>query len=164
MSTWLIVILIFAAVLSPIAWILPSARQRYQMHMRKVALQTGIKVRIESFELLGVKVMAVAYRWLRDADNKTVSHRFRLAHKVRLDKEQIQVRGDEFVEGWLWASPPQPPLTEAQSAALKNLLIQLPEDTLMLESGTAAITLWWRENGTPEQVEALAAQLADLKV
>lgn len=164
MSNWIIVVLVFAAVLSPLAWILPSNRQRYQMHLRKLALHAGIKVRLESFELLGRKVSAIAYRWLRDADDKACAHRFRLGHKTRLDKEQIEVRGDTFCEGWVWVLPPAPALSETQEADLKKLLADLPADTLMLESGTAALTLWWRENGTPEQVENLFDQLKALNV
>lgn len=164
MSTWLIVVLIFAAVLSPVAWIMPSRRQRYQMHLRKLALNAGLKVRIESFELLGTKVSAIAYRWMRDAEDKGAVHRFRLGNKERLDKEEIEVRGDEFIPGWLWVDPATPALSEAQEERIKALLAELPKDTLILESGTAALSLWWRENGTPEQVEALVDQLTALKV
>ncbi|OOV87911.1 hypothetical protein [Oceanospirillum linum] len=164
MSTWLIVVLIFAAVLSPIAWIVPSRRQRYQMHLRKIALHAGIRVRIETFELLGTKNSAIAYRVMREADDKGPVHRFRLGHCARLDKEEIQYRGDEFVSGWVWLEAPSPALDDGQEASLKTLLKVLPEDTLIFEAGTAALTLWWRENGTPEQVEALAVQLAELNV
>jgi len=164
MSTWIIVVLIFAAILSPIAWIVPSRRQRYQMHLRKLAMHAGIKVRLETFELLGCKVSAIAYRWMRDAEDKKSAHRFCLAHKPRLEKEQIEVRGDEFIEDWWWAEPARPALSAQQTDKLKILLAELPKDTLMLESGTAALTLWWRENGTPEQVETLAKQLSELEV
>ncbi len=164
MSTWLIVVLIFAAVLSPIAWILPSRRQRYQMHLRQVALYAGIKVRLEQFELSGTKINGVAYRIMRDPDDKQSAHRFRLGHCSRLDKEELVYHGDEFVPGWVWLAPATPPLSDEQEERLKALLPELPEDTLILESGTATMTLWWRENGTPEQVEALATQLTELKV
>lgn len=164
MSTWLIVVLIFAAVLSPIAWIVPSRRQRYQMHLRKIALHAGIKVRIEQFELLGTKVNGVAYRIMRDADGRQSAHRFRLGHCARLEKEEIEFRGDEFVPGWVWLEPATPTLNETQTEQLKALVAILPEDSLIFESGTAAITLWWRENGTPEQVEAMAAQFTELKI
>ncbi|MFG1489743.1 hypothetical protein ABMA58_10890 [Oceanospirillum sp. HFRX-1_2] len=164
MSTWLIVVLIFAAVLSPIAWIVPSKRQRYQMHLRKLALHAGIKVRLESFELLGTKTNAIAYRVMRDAEDKKSAHRFRLGNCARLDKEEIEYRGDEFISGWVWLEPATPVLSVEQQERLKSLLQVLPQDTLIFESGTAALTLWWRENGTPEQVEALATQLAELNV
>lgn len=164
MSTWLIVVLIFAAVLSPIAWIVPSRRERYRMHLRKQALHAGIKVRIESFEILGTKTNAVAYRVMRDAENKKSAHRFRLANCARLEKEEIHYRGDAFIPGWVWLEPASPALNDEQEARLKALLDVLPEDTLILEAGTAALTLWWRENGTPEQVEAMAIQFAELNV
>ncbi|WP_086482059.1 hypothetical protein [Oceanospirillum sanctuarii] len=164
MSTWLIVVLIFAAVLSPIAWILPSKRQRYQMHLRQVALYAGIKVRLEQFELLGTKINAVAYRIMRDPEEKQSAHRFRLGHGPRLDKEELEYRGDEFIPGWVWLEPATPALSEEQEERLKALLQVLPQDTMIFESGTATMTLWWRENGTPEQVEALATQMTELKV
>lgn len=164
MSTWLIVVLIFAAVLSPIAWIVPSKRQRYQMHLRKLALHAGIKVRLEQFELLGTKIHATAYRVMREAADKQSAHRFRLGHCARLDKEEIHYRGDEFIPGWVWLEPASPALNSEQEQRLKQLLPELPQDSLIFEAGTAALTLWWRENGTPEQVEALATQLTALKV
>jgi len=134
------------------------------MHIRKLAMNAGLKVRLETFEILGCKVSAIASRWIRDAENKKSAHRFRLAHKPRLEKEAVEVRGDEFIEGWWWVEPASPSLSELQLDSLKALLAQLPEDTLILEAGTAAVTLWWRENGTPEQVEALAGQLSELPV
>lgn len=70
MSTTLLVVIIFAMVISPIFWLMPSRRQRYQMHLRKMALHAGIKVRLEKFELNGEKLPATAYRWMRDADEK----------------------------------------------------------------------------------------------
>ena len=91
MSTTLLVVIIFAMVISPIFWLVPSRRQRYQMHMRKMALHAGIKVRLEKFELNGEKHPAVAYRWMRDADDRKQARRFRLAHVPRMEKDQFDV-------------------------------------------------------------------------
>lgn len=162
MSTTLLVVIIFAMVISPIFWLVPSRRQRYQMHMRKIALHAGIKVRLEKFELNGEKHPAVAYRWMRDADDRKQARRFRLAHMPRMEKDQFDVRGDEFIENWVWLQSPIPEATEEQLEALKECLVKLPEDTLIFESGTAALTIWWRERGTPEEVEEMPELLSKL--
>ena len=162
MSTTLLVVIIFAMVISPIFWLMPSRRQRYQMHLRKMALHAGIKVRLEKFELNGEKLPATAYRWMRDADEKKTAHRFRLAHVPRMEKERLEPRGDEFIPGWLWLESPVPAVSDDQLEALKNVLEQLPEDSLIFEAGTATVTLWWRESGTPEQVESLPELMSGL--
>lgn len=162
MSTTLLVVIIFAMVISPIFWLMPSRRQRYQMELRKIALHEGLRVRIEKFELNGEKIPAVAYRWFRDADNKVKTHRFRLAHVSRLEKEQLEARGEAFVDDWLWLERPIPDVSEEQLEALKSVLTELPEDAMIFEAGTATITLWWRENGTEEQVQAFPELCARL--
>lgn len=162
MNTTLLVVLIFSLVISPIFWLLPSRRQRYQMHLRKMALHGGIRVRLEKFELNGEQIPAIVYRCERGDDGKNTARRFRLAHIPRLEKERLDARGEEFIPNWVWLQSPIPDASDEQLAALKTVLEQLPEDTLIFEAGTSTVSLWWRENGTPEQVEAMPEMMVDL--
>lgn len=163
MSTnWLIILMIVAAVISPIFWLMPSPRQRYQMELRKQALHSGLKVRIEKFKLNGQEYPAVAYRWMRE--NKKQAYRFRVARTARLEQEQIGIYGEPFIEGWHWLEEPMPIADSETLDKLAGLLQALPADTIILEGGTATLTLWWRENGSPEEVKKLAELFANSPV
>ncbi|OPX56954.1 hypothetical protein SAMN02745127_00854 [Oceanospirillum multiglobuliferum] len=163
MSTnWLIILVIVAAVISPIFWLMPSPRQRYQMELRKQAMHAGLKVRIEKLKLNGQEYSAVAYRWMRE-DKKNV-YRFKVARTARLEKEEIGIYGDPFIEGWHWLEEPMPIADAATLAKLEEMLKALPADTMILEGGTATLTLWWHENGSPEDVQKLAELFAQSPV
>ena len=136
---WLFIVLAMLLVISPVMWLKPSPRQKRVAALRNAAMQTGLKVTLQVPPLHGDKVPMPAYRWPYPPQ--------------RPGPDFMLVRGSHaaealkpFAHDWRWRKEPLRPLPDALEARLKRLLERLPQDALVVESDTRALTLWWHES------------------
>ncbi|NWN82474.1 MAG: preprotein translocase subunit YajC [Halomonas sp.] len=136
---WLFILLVMLLVISPVMWLKPSPRQKRVATLRNAAMQRGLKVALRVPPLHGDTVPMPAYRWHYPPQQPGPDFMLvRDSHAADALKP--------FGHGWRWRKEPLRGLPEALEARLKRLVERLPQDALVVESDTAALTLWWHES------------------
>tara|TARA_R110002012_G_scaffold67406_1_gene175728 strand:- start:11611 stop:12129 length:519 start_codon:yes stop_codon:yes gene_type:complete len=152
---WFIIVFIVMFVMGPVMWLKPSPRQKRQGALRANVTQHGVSVKLEKPPLHYFKGTMPAYRW----------HFPPLAP----GPEFLLVRDSDASEalepyhaGWRWRIAPLRPLPDSATQALTMLLERLPQDAVVLQSSSEAITLWWWESQTPERFATYLPEFQEL--
>ncbi|RTQ98347.1 preprotein translocase subunit YajC [Halomonas nitroreducens] len=153
---WLIILGVVGLVFAPAMWLRPSPRQQRLIQLREAARHAGIIVRIENSPLHDGGEMLPAYRWPYPAQQP--------GPDFVLVRDAVASQAlKRYQAGWRWRMEPLRPLPDAAQERLLALLARLPEDALVVESGAAALTLWWDESLDIASLESLAADFAELR-
>ncbi|MDX5374033.1 MAG: hypothetical protein LPK18_16550 [Pseudomonadaceae bacterium] len=141
--TWWIVLLLIAAVLSPLAWLRPSPRQRGQMELRLAARRLG----------LGMQLVQQDWpHWLQGHPPASCAqyHRGRRAGQ---DDRWVywQVAPGQWCNQW------REPCT---GEAIHSELEALPADVYKVEAGPQMVALYWGERGGEAELKQVADFLA----
>ncbi|MCM2970909.1 hypothetical protein [Larsenimonas suaedae] len=139
---WIIAGLIFVA-LAPVISLNPSRRQRQMVALRDRARVLGFRVELNppgrphasERDVLAYRLMYLGIRQ---------GPAFRWTPDGGLMEEDGALDSD-------------------QRALLDRVIDALPQDTLLLTSGTATLTLWWQERDELERFEAVAQRLLELR-
>lgn len=143
MNAWIIVLLL-AALLSPLVWIVPSRQQRGQMAVRLAARRLG----------LGMQMARPEWpHWMQPEPPTSCPqyHRQRLCG--REDWRYWQVAPGEWHNRW------REPCADAQ---LRDLLCQLPADVYMVEAAAQMLALYWGERGGETELARVAQVMLEL--
>jgi len=163
--TWLLIIFILALIIGPILVLLPSPRQKEQTAFRSEAKSRGISVELCSIEdpdpdpdrylsatgkRLEPVIKCIAYRVAR----KRPLHWRRVA---RINWKLIQTGEHHLTDlpaGWTWREPPNE-VAEVLRQALAEELHRLPEDAIAVEEINYIVSVYWREKGGSEALQAV---------
>lgn len=177
----LIVFMTLALVMGPWLWLRPSPRDRQQerlrVHARKVGLEVGVKFIADPDPLPQDRVsgggrvleptreVAVYSRSVnlpRDLDPEYAPAWSVVRMRPDQDgAEKVDHRMPSLLPGWRLAEPGLP-LVESVIASLSALLAKAPRGTVMVEAGARSARLYWRERGDVDEVDRIAALLAEL--
>ncbi|CAH1045192.1 preprotein translocase subunit YajC [Halomonas sp. TD01] len=153
---WLIIIFILMFVIAPVMWLKPSPQQKRQMALRSSAKKQGVTVKMEKPPLHHFRGTMPAYRWY--FSQQAPGPDFVLVRESNAS-EALEL----YHAGWRWRIAPLRPLPEIASASLKALLERLPQDALVIESNSTALTLWWWESQTAERFSTYGDDFQTLK-
>lgn len=152
---WLIILGVVGLVFAPAMWLRPSPRQQRLIGLREAARHAGITVRIENSPLHDGGELLPAYRWPYPAQQP--------GPDFVLVRDAVASQAlKPYQAGWRWRLEPRP-LPDDALAQLAALVGRLPADALVVESGPAALTLWWDESLDIASLESLAAGFAALR-
>ncbi|MDA0791472.1 MAG: hypothetical protein O2780_18710 [Proteobacteria bacterium] len=154
--TYLVIGLVIAFIVAPILAILPSARQKQQMLLRRKAMAAGIHVDISRIDdpvpkqekylsnfgkQLPPHLTVTAYR--RNRPRSAFSHR----HKpVGWAVERRASPGSDGLPGtWAWLPARPPRVTHEFAVFLADALGHLPEDAVRADEANGVISVYWHE-------------------
>ena len=144
MTLWLTLVLL-ALLLSPLAWLLPSHRQRGQMEMRLAARRMGLAMQLSRQEWP---------HWLGRQPPKPCPQYHRPRRAGRRDSWCFwRSESGEWLNQWR-----EPCADEA----LAGRLAELPMDVYKIEANSQMIALCWGERGDAEALQRVADVLAAL--
>ncbi|WP_421863876.1 hypothetical protein [Motiliproteus sp.] len=159
--SWLVITLIFLAIIGSMMWMKPSPRQRMQADLRQQAMRLGFQVQISRLtlpralgEAFGEERNCVAYRLPRLARQQAKPPEWQI---FRLESHA----NVGLPQGWSWAKG-EGYQSEAELARITALIIALPETVYGIESTPVSVSIYWDEFGTPETIEQLKQQLEPL--
>ncbi|MDR5861242.1 preprotein translocase subunit YajC [Halomonas eurihalina] len=136
---WLIILGVVGLVFAPAMWLRPSPRQQRVTGLRDLARERGVAVRLERSPLHEGGDTLPAYRWRYPPQ--------RPGPDFLLVRDAVASQAlKPFLPGWRWRVEPLRPLPETAHHRLEVLLESLPEDTVVVESSAASLTLWWDES------------------
>ena len=147
--TYFIIFIVFALVLSPVMWMMPSPSQKRQMKLRSQAMSLGLSVKVCDLpQLERAKVrnepvqQGIAYllRWRASGAKSDVFH-----HLVLRAEQPGIAQGKDRL-----------------SATLQNVLVTMPGDVMALEYTSGGVSAYWREKGTVEDVDQIHQSLLSL--
>ncbi|MCK2043612.1 preprotein translocase subunit YajC [Chromohalobacter sp. TMW 2.2308] len=141
-------------ILSPALWLRPGLHEKRRSALRVAARESGAAIRADKPPLQAVEGL-VGYRWRYP--QAAPGSDFTL---VRDDHASDRLQ--EAMAGWRWRQAPLPPLSEDNDRRLKEVLLALPEDALVVESGPQGLTLWWEESREAKAFEPALRALVDL--
>lgn len=144
----LVIVLAVCLVLGSMLWVLPSAKERQQMVLRRQAMRMGIQVQLSKLEDPSnpfEKIHCVAYRLPHRQVEKGAKSWLLYGKTITRNPE---------IGGWgFGARAPRPETRYLEG--LKPLLARLPEDAIALELTPGAVSVYWREKGQSEDVETI---------
>jgi len=156
--TVLIIVLAVILILGSALWVLPSPRQREQMNMRREAMLKGLQVKlskIKDLEYPGEETHCIAYRLARQREQGLKAQAWMLYRHTQGD-DKLQIPGWLYDrgEGAYRFDDVQP---------ISELLAQLPEDVIAVQSSGAALSVYWNEQGEMDDVATILRVLTTLQ-
>ena len=169
---WFIIILILAAAFGPIAYLMPSARDKALTGLRAAARAAGLEVEITQLPKLAAEahervsaggiartpiLEGVGYLW-----------RFRTRPAADLRWRVLRAPTDEFAvaPGWeldrSFAEATTPPPTTDYWKILYDIAGDLPADTVGLAVSQAGCLCYWQEQIAEQDPVALVQQISQV--
>lgn len=137
--TWWVVILIILALVGPVAWLLPSSKQKGAINLRLEARRNGV-----AMQLTPVKWPY----WVTPEPPSPCAHYYRERRKGNVDAWAYwQLTPGQWVNQWR-------ELCEDQT--LLKQLADLPADVYKVEADHQVVGLYWGERGDREALQRIA--------
>lgn len=137
MTLW-IVLLLIAALLSPLVWLLPSRHQRHRMAVRLEARRQGLAMQLLRREWP---------HWMAELAPNPCPQYHCVRHQRQDDWKYWQVRPGIWVDRWQ-EQPDMP--TE-----LADELQRLPADVFEVEATPGCLNLYWGERDGADHLPAI---------
>lgn len=157
----LIIVLAITLIIGSMMWILPSPRERQQMHLRKAALACGIRVQLVKLEVKGLRepISCTAYGlpWTRGEKPKSLWKYY----NKNADYGQTQSAWQSDIVAT--TQPSFESLNPVDLDYLESMLCELPSDWLAVEQRSDATVLYWLEKGEEEAVKRINKVLRALQ-
>ncbi|KAA0875827.1 hypothetical protein [Nitrincola tapanii] len=154
---WFISIVVMLSIIGSLMYVMPSPRERMQSAMRLHARQLGFSVQLVQLELPRAKgelepqkIRIPVYRSLRPQLSSEAKDTWRTWQVCRVEN----VANQGLLPGWSWKLG-EGCLQMAELDQLNALLEQLPASVLALESTPIHFSVFWRESGGVEGLDAL---------
>ena len=158
--TYLLIVLVFAIIVSPMLWLRQTPRQKLVTAMRQQAARAGIHVSLvrppDAREGEGrLEFVKYSLPWLP----KTTSLPLPRMEKWLLVRQTR--RGDPSPwADWQWLGrEANPVIHDAIGAALQAL----PQSVSALEASAAGLSIYWQERGELADIEGINSQLTTLR-
>lgn len=164
--SYLVIGLILLLIIAPIFAVLPSARQKEQMNLRRQAMAKGFQVDFETIDdpdpdpeqylsntgkPLARVMRRAAYRYAR----RRPSDWRRLPQVDWSVVRRPHADGVALPAGWDWDEPIHPAMSNELEEFLRTNLVSLPNDVVRVEEKSYIISVFWNEEGGPEAVQAI---------
>ena len=154
---WVISIVVMLSLIGSIMWIRPSPRERMVSQVRLHARKLGFIVQIAQLETTRAKgemepekVRLPAYRILRNDLSRDEKDRWTSWQIFRTDN----VANQGLPQGWSWKKG-EYELSKDACEIISQLIGQLPKEVRALESSPMHFSVYWREAGGIEQLDAI---------
>lgn len=154
---WLIITFIICSLVGSMLWVMPSPRQRYQADLRMRARKLGVQVQLVRLEFPRGKgetegeIRSVpAYRILRENLERAEKDAWKPWTVLRIET----LENEGLPSGWSWGSKALS-LPAGTLECIRELVEQLPEDVVGVESTPLHLTLFWHERGEADRLETL---------
>ncbi|PSL14869.1 hypothetical protein CLV44_10645 [Marinobacterium halophilum] len=161
---WVIIVFIVASLVGSVMWVMPSPRQRYQADLRMRARKLGIQVQLARLalpraqgEMEAETISVPAYRFVR-----TNLERAERDAWIGWQVHRLATLNDAGLpDGWSWIKGAER-LSATAQASIIELLQQLPDDVVGVESTPLHLSLYWHERGESDRLEQLHAWVQPL--
>ncbi len=154
---WVISIAVMLSLLGSIMWIRPSPREKLISEIRLHARKLGFTVQLAQVEttrgkgeMEPQKLRLPAYRFPRKELTKTEKGKWICWQVFRT--ENVANRG--LPSGWSWKTG-EFEVTQEMCEMISQLIEKLPAGVKALESSPIQFTVYWREEGGVEQLDAI---------
>lgn len=158
---WVISIVVMLSLIGSIMWIRPSPRERMMSQVRLHARKLGFIVQIAQLETTRAKgemepekVRLPAYRILRNDLTRDEKDHWKSWQIFRTDN----VANQGLPQGWSWKKG-EYELSNAACEIISDLIMLLPKEVKALESNPMYFSVYWREAGGVEQLDAIYAAI-----
>ena len=156
--TTLIIIFAVLLVLGSSLWILPSAKQREQMRLRREAMMKGLQVKltqIKDLDYPGEVLKCIAYRMERRGKPVNKQQTWML-YRHPESEQSLSIPGWIYdTHGGLYRFPETTPIAE--------LLAELPQDVKAVEGGLGSVSVYWNERGDSDDLATIQRVLDRLQ-
>lgn len=154
---WVISIVVMLSLIGSIMWIRPSPRERMLSRIRLHARQLGFTVQIANLEttrgkgeMEPEKIRVPAYRMLRNDLSRDEKENWQSWQIFRTEN----VANQGLPEGWSWKRG-EYELSDDTCQQITQLIQRLPSEVIALESSPIHFSVYWREVGGIEQLDAI---------
>lgn len=154
---WVISIVVMLSIIGSIMWIRPSPRERMISTIRLHARKLGFIVQLAHLEttrgkgqMEPEKIRVPAYRVLRSDLTRDEKDHWISWQIFRMEN----VANEGLPLGWSWKKGEYALSAEA-CEVICELIEKLPKDVKALESSPIHFTVYWRESGGVEQLDAI---------
>lgn len=147
----LVIVLIIALLLGPLAWMLPSPAERQREHLRQRARELGLHIKVCALP------QSRRERIRRERPRQGVAYSLRSGeeeHRAALYWQRNQDGSWQGGEGGA--------LPTEQLAWLERLRVALPPGVVALQRQAGSATIYWTEQGSIAGVDAIASVLQEL--
>ncbi|MBY4676927.1 hypothetical protein [Marinobacterium arenosum] len=158
---WAIIILIMLSLIGSMMWVLPTRRERFQAQLRSQAKALGYHVQLAKVtapralgEMEAETYSVPAYRLLRTNIDSREREQLAGWQVFRVDS----VANEGLPSGWSWGWGASA-LTSDQLALVNQVIGEMPDDVLALESTPIHVTAYWREEGPLSDLERIKSAL-----
>ena len=171
---WIILILVALLILAPAYALLPSARQKNQMFMRKAAMAEGIGVELTHIEDPDPDPDKYLTSTGKPMERKLSVAAYRLP-RAHVDSWKKQKRlnwvlvksGKDFSDlpgGWQWEEGDAHLLPAALSSFIEDRIVNLPGDVIRIDERNGILSLYWHESDEEDAVGRVIDFLKDCTV
>lgn len=154
MTPYLITAIALLVALSPVAWMMPSPRQRREARLRECARRLGLEVRI------GELPQTRRQRVRREAPVQGVIYRLPLRKGWPHVRAHLISRAAANA-AWEMAEE-SPELAPALAQTLQRIADRMPADVVAIELAGSGPAIYWRERGDEQTVVKLHELLTEL--
>ncbi|XOV89402.1 MAG: hypothetical protein ACFHX7_05800 [Pseudomonadota bacterium] len=162
------IVLLLLVIIAPIFSLLPSARQKQQMALRRMGMAEGIRVDLTQVEdpdpdpaayvsntgkPLPRIIKVAAYRLPRPRPN---NWRDLPRCNWQIGRCKNASTG-ELPDGWVYLQPLHEATSEAMKDFLGRALPTLPDDVIVVEEETYVVSVYWREIGGEDALRQVLA-------
>lgn len=157
----LIIVLAITLIIGSMMWILPSAREKRQMQLRRAAQASGLRVQLVKLDFKGIlePISCTAYSLSRHRGEKAKD--LWKYYNKNTDHTEQQSAWQSSVDNV--TRPLFEPLNDPEPGHLEEILAELPHDWLAVEQRSDATVLYWLERGEEESVAQIARVLKTLQ-
>ena len=164
---YIIISVVLLLIIAPIIAVLPSARQKQQMSMRRDALALGINVELTSIldpipkqekylsstgMQLEPSLSVSAYRMARK-----MSQSWRKIPTVNWAIERRVSNGDPYLpDTWSWGEKKPENMSEELVDFIATEIILLPDDVVRVDEINRIISIYWHERSDSDGVQQIA--------
>lgn len=153
---WLIIILAILLIAGPAYALLPSAKQRRQMAMRREAMGEGIGVELTQIEdpdpdpekYLSAtgrpldRIMSVAAYRL----NRQVEQGWRRQQPLEWCVVRSGIQGSGLPAGWEWHDDINSRVTQELKGFIQSHLDNVPDDVIRIDEKNSVVSVYWTES------------------
>jgi len=156
MASWvplLIILLAVVLVIGPVMWLKPSSRDRRLASLRQAAASAGFRVQMQKLPVSqGEGTAAVYFSGWRNP------RRLSTGWGLEIKRMQHEMH---FSGVWDWRNGRHAP--EAAASPLRELLSQLPADSLAVLATEGGLGVQWRESSGDAGFKAIQHALTELR-
>lgn len=163
--TYLIIGFVILLIIAPIFAILPSARQKEQMRLRKQAMEQGIGVELTRIEdpiprqdkylsstgkPLDPVLSVAAYRIARPKPRE-----LRTSPQIEWILERRAEKSSDLPGRWHWSQSKPNEIREEFEQFLFNELASLPDDVVKIQEVNYSLIVYWHESSSEKGLTSI---------